>query len=100
MRVLLKGNLAVQRRKSVIKPCVILCIVFVQLAGCTSPTPSGADNKAIVGSDRDEHGCIGSAGYSWCAHTQACERSWELANRAGFDNTQEAFDAFCGVVTK
>jgi len=31
----------------------------------------------IVGGDRDEHGCIGSAGYSWCASKNKCLRIWE-----------------------
>ncbi|MFH0846065.1 MAG: hypothetical protein V1851_01550 [Patescibacteria group bacterium] len=31
----------------------------------------------IVGGDKDEHGCIGSAGYRWCESKQACLRSWE-----------------------
>ena len=48
-----------------------------------------------VGGDRDEHGCIKSAGYSWCARTNQCERPWELAKKHGFENTQEAFDKFC-----
>ncbi len=34
------------------------------------------DNQ-IVGGDRDEHGCIGSAGYSWCALKNKCLRIWE-----------------------
>ncbi len=31
----------------------------------------------VVGGDRDEHGCIGSAGYSWCEAKQKCLRIWE-----------------------
>lgn len=31
----------------------------------------------IVGNDRDEHGCIGSAGYSWCSIKNKCLRVWE-----------------------
>ncbi len=31
----------------------------------------------VVGGDRDEHGCIGSAGYSWCEAKQKCLRVWE-----------------------
>lgn len=31
----------------------------------------------IVGSDHDEHGCIGSAGYNWCEIKQKCLRVWE-----------------------
>lgn len=30
-----------------------------------------------VGGDPDEHGCIGSAGYSWCEEKGKCLRVWE-----------------------
>lgn len=46
-----------------------------------------------LGGDRDIHGCIGSAGYSWCEEKQKCIRPWEenctvqLANPAS---------VFCG----
>ncbi len=33
--------------------------------------------QPIVGGDRDIHGCIGSAGYSWCEPKQKCLRIWE-----------------------
>ncbi|HEL3197701.1 TPA: hypothetical protein UMF74_004399 [Stenotrophomonas maltophilia] len=48
-----------------------------------------------VGGDRDAHGCIGSAGYQWCEHSQRCERPWELAQAQGLANTAEAIDAYC-----
>lgn len=31
----------------------------------------------IVGNDSDEHGCKGSAGYSWCEEKNKCLRIWE-----------------------
>ncbi len=34
-------------------------------------------NDAILGGDRDEHGCIPSAGYTWCEAKQKCLREWE-----------------------
>ncbi len=34
-------------------------------------------NGPLLGGDRDEHGCIGSAGYSWCASKNKCLRIWE-----------------------
>jgi hypothetical protein len=49
----------------------------------------------MVGNDRDAHGCIGSAGYSWCEREQACVRSWELAASKGFANSAEGFDQYC-----
>jgi len=35
------------------------------------------NSQNIVGGDKDEHGCIGSAGYSWCEAKQKCLRVWE-----------------------
>lgn len=34
-------------------------------------------NRKLIGGDRDKHGCIGSAGYSWCDEKQKCIRVWE-----------------------
>ncbi len=34
-------------------------------------------NKQLVGNDKDEHGCIGSAGYTWCEVKNKCLRTWE-----------------------
>ena len=31
----------------------------------------------LAGGDRDEHGCIPSAGYSWCQPLAQCIRAWE-----------------------
>ena len=47
------------------------------------------------GADRDEHDCIRSAGYSWCAKEGKCLRPWELAKEKGFASTEEAFRAYC-----
>ncbi len=50
---------------------------------------------AKPGSDKDAHGCIGSAGYKWCAKTNQCERPWELAKKEKFEKSAEAFNSFC-----
>lgn len=42
------------------------------LKGISTPKPD-----KLIGGDRDEHGCIGSAGYSWCESKQKCLRIWE-----------------------
>jgi len=46
----------------------------------TPPPPSSA---VMPGSDRDSHGCIGSAGYAWCEAKQKCLREWEEPCTAG-----------------
>lgn len=74
---------------------VTFAAVFAALlAGCAAahePPPKAP----MPGSDRDDHGCIGSAGYAWCARTRRCERPWELAREHGFGHTAEAFDRYC-----
>lgn len=37
------------------------------------PSPT----KPAVGGDKDAHGCIGSAGYTWCDEKKKCLRQWE-----------------------
>jgi len=37
------------------------------------PTPT----KQLIGRDKDEHGCLIAAGYSWCEAKQKCLRIWE-----------------------
>lgn len=51
-------------------------------AGCgtaekTTKRASEGGVPPLLGGDRDAHGCIGSAGYSWCAAKEKCFRSWE-----------------------
>ena len=31
----------------------------------------------LIGGQKDEHGCLSPAGYSWCPSTQKCQRMWE-----------------------
>jgi hypothetical protein len=47
---------------------------------------------STVGGDRDAHGCITSAGYSWCAKAQKCIQHWEQGLA-----TPESFQQHCGV---
>jgi hypothetical protein len=43
----------------------------------TASAAASATTGVLVGGDRDAHGCIGSAGYTWCEAKQKCLRSWE-----------------------
>ena len=78
---------------------MIIPIMLLALAGCSSQKPQTSSVVSATGSDRDEHGCIASAGYSWCAINGKCERPWELAERAGIENSADAFKAFCSSET-
>lgn len=72
-------------------------VALLEKAGYRVEAVSGATGEPpLVGGDVDAHGCKASAGYVWCEKTNRCERPWELAQSEGFENTQEAFSAFCG----
>lgn len=42
------------------------------------PLFAHAESSSLVGGDRDVHGCIASAGYTWSEALSACIRPWEL----------------------
>ena len=65
-----------------------LILVCLLLVGCQVGDQSAvqiveeqneptAAEEPLLGGDVDEHGCIGSAGYSWCDPKQKCLRVWE-----------------------
>lgn len=75
-----------------------LALMF-PLAACAADGPlvlTPVRAGGAVGGDSDAKGCIASAGYSWCARTNQCERPWELASSAGFPNSAEGFSKYCG----
>lgn len=68
-------------RKLLILPLVL---ALLSLSACSLNWNNGDEEKLgqtnqsdLIGADRDEHGCIGSAGYSWCEIKQKCLRVWE-----------------------
>ena len=78
---------------------ILLVVTAATLSACSGETSSEPEAQAkdasAVGSDRDAHGCITSAGYQWCAKENECKRPWDLAEEKGFDATPEAFDDYC-----
>ena len=59
--------------------CGMLLMVSC-LAACGSSTKQRSETKEtvkLVGNDKDDHGCIGSAGYQWSELLQDCIRPFE-----------------------
>lgn len=74
----------------------VALLTLLALTGCTNDPPVADEApRFLIGSDRDSHGCLSSAGYQWCAREKACVRSWELAGKKGFERTAQAFNAYC-----
>ncbi len=61
------------------KEYLLVGILFgmILLAGCAQTQTQSQQQGQMVGNDRDAHGCIPSAGYSWCEAKQKCYRPWE-----------------------
>lgn len=72
------------------KKIISAVALVVLLAGCSSKnqksetyidsTTTVASPTTKVGADRDEHGCIGSAGYQWSVLKNKCIRTFEVAD--------------------
>lgn len=84
----------------------LLCLTAL-LAACYSVPPEVRNTPVQpqpearpIGGDRDAHGCLPAAGYSWCARENSCVRPWELAKAKGFANDADAFAAYCAVPAK
>ena len=48
---------------------ILFVILVVFFSGCINQP---------IGGERDEHGCLGPAGYTWNESVGACIREWEL----------------------
>jgi hypothetical protein len=66
-----------------------------------------ATKSPIVGNDKDKHGCIGSAGYTWSVLKKECVRTFELTQTdknaielVSIDNTQKMVVLFSSNKTK
>lgn len=59
---------------------MLLLVAGIVLAGCgNSKNKKNEDN--MVGNDKDEYGCIASAGYIWSEVQKDCIRLWEKGVR-------------------
>lgn len=75
---------------------LILTLGLVLLASCTASQKKTEKDQATVGADRDSHGCIASAGYTWSEVRKDCIRLFESGTRlegAG-DKKQTAYLVF------
>ena len=72
------------------KKAVILSGIVLSMLSCNSPKKGEVKEEKVnteetqeplVGADRDEHGCISSAGVSWRELQQTCVQLWEAGVR-------------------
>lgn len=56
---------------------MLLCLTSLTLSMACSRSTLGR----LVGSDRDDHGCLSSDGYQWSDALHDCVRVWEVGER-------------------
>jgi len=73
----------------------LLLIVLVAILGGAYyyfiPSESQEQEDVVIGGDKDEHGCLIAAGYSWCEDKGKCLRLWE---EACIDSARESIKEF------
>jgi len=55
---------------------IVLAIIFIIVFQFAMQKNRTEDRK-LIGGDKDDHGCLIGAGYSWCPSTEKCQRMWE-----------------------
>jgi len=72
------------------KKAIVLSGIVLSMLSCNSPKKEEVKEEKVnteetqeplVGADRDEHGCIISAGFSWSELQQTCVQLWEAGVR-------------------
>ncbi len=91
-------------RNARLRMALVAFALAASLSACASKSATVADEAAppapgAIGGDRDTHGCLPAAGYSWCEREKQCVRPWELAKDAGFENTAEGFAKHCAAAS-
>jgi len=59
---------------------VVIALIFscyLMISPLLKPVNPIQNDSQLIGGDKDSHGCVGSAGYSWCEVKQKCLRIWE-----------------------
>lgn len=66
--------------KHILYALTLICIFVV-----------GCDTEKLIGGEKDKHGCLSAAGYTWCESKQRCLRVWE----EGCSSTETAGEREC-----
>ena len=62
--------------KLIITTAIIILLITI-VAGVIYFNYNSNTNKKLIGGDKDSHGCLIGAGYSWCESKQKCLRVFE-----------------------
>ena len=78
------------KRKLFQASALVLCLTLLMSCG----TSNNENKTKLVGNDRDEHGCIASAGYQWSELLHDCKRPFEKGIRLNAANENQTYAAY------
>ncbi len=59
------------------KTIVIVLALLVVLSVSAFSCDKKQEEENVIGGQKDEHGCLIGAGYTWCESKEKCIKSWE-----------------------
>ena len=72
-----RGGLVAENTTRKIWGGIIILILIAVAVVLVIYLQNRSTSNGLLGGDRDSHGCIGSAGYTWCQAKDKCLRTWE-----------------------
>lgn len=78
------------KRKLFQASALALCLILLMSCGISN----NEKKTKLVGNDRDEHGCIASAGYQWSELLHDCIRPFEKGIRLNPANENQTYAAY------
>lgn len=64
------------RKKSFVL-IILMGILLITIIGVWLYIQKSKPGEKLIGGDKDDHGCLIGAGYSWCEAKSKCLRVWE-----------------------
>lgn len=81
---------------------LILFVASFTATACQSPSrnsgQNGSSNLSEIGAEKDENGCLMSAGYTWSKVKEDCIRPWEGGITMNITDTSTNFETAAFVV--
>jgi len=61
----------------IVAAVIVIFVVYFSINSASRIDYANINEPMLIGGQKDAHGCLIAAGYSWCAPKQKCIRMWE-----------------------
>lgn len=85
-----------QKEKGIVAIIIAIVVVTAVLGTGGYLIYKNYSQPKLIGGDKDSHGCLIAAGYSWCEPKQKCLRTWEEKCEANSSSSSSYADPTAG----